>query len=152
MRRKLTRVVIAGALVAGVQLASVVPVAAAGGKVDRIENVPTIVIVRMDADFPLHSIMQADCAFTQFTQLPDGSGVETESCQLNNNPVPFPEFQGEPPTTGFVMSVGPCEWESDYWTMKTGAIVFASSLQISITPSGQVHATSFYPAVPLICE
>jgi hypothetical protein len=56
-----------------------------------------------------------------------------------------------PPTRAFHNSTGPCLWTSDYWLAKDGTVVFASSVYV-VTPSGKVHARSWYPAEPLVCE
>jgi hypothetical protein len=132
-------------------VASVVP-AAAKASVDRIENVDSVLAVATPEDFPVASLMRAECAWVQRVELPDGSATESQACDLSDEPVMIPEFQGSPPTRAFHNSTGPCQWTSDYWLAKDGSVVFASSVSYVVTPSGEVHARSWYPAEPLVCE
>lgn len=135
-------------------LASVaaIPVVAAGAKVDRIGNFETVLAVAMPDDFPVASLMRADCSRLIRVERPDGSATEIMDCQLNSNPVMISEFQGSPPSKAFV-HVGPaCQWFSDYWFNTAGIDVLAESVRYTVTPSGRVHARSEYPADPLICE
>jgi len=149
MRNRVAKAAVAAALM----LLSAGPVAAGNGAwVDRIENVDTVLIVRLDEDFPLASIMRATCDSVRFVHRPDGSGVEKLRCRLTDDPVMIPEFQGQPPDTAFTHRSGACEWASDYWFAKDESLVFASSFHYSISASGLVHATATYPAEPLICE
>jgi hypothetical protein len=140
-----------GALALAFLAASVVP-AAAEASVDRIESVDTVLAVALPDDFPIASLMRAECAWVQRVELPDGSASESMVCELTDEPVMIPEFQGVPPTTGFRHSGGACEWVSDYWFAKEGIDVFASSYAYVVTPSGKVHARSWYSAEPLVCE
>ena len=144
--------VVPAALVLGLLIASAGPVSAAGAWVDRIHNVGTVLAVKMDADFPLASLMRADCATVTFVQEPDGSGVESLSCQLSAAPVMIPTFQGQTPDTAFTLSGGACTWTSDYWFARAETIVMASSFHYSVTPTGHVHVTAYYPPTPLACE
>ena len=73
-------------------------------------------------------------------------------CQLTDNPVMIPEFQGSAPARAFHNGGGPCEWVSDYWFAKNVTDVFAASYSYIVTPSGHVTAHAEYPAVPLTCE
>jgi hypothetical protein len=132
-------------------VASVVP-AAAKASVDRIENVDSVLAVATPEDFPVASLMRAECAWVQRVELPDGSATESQACDLSDEPVMIPAFQGSPPTRAFHNSTGPCQWTSDYWLAKDGSVVFASSVSYVVTPSGEVHARSWYPAEPLVCE
>ena len=132
-------------------VASVVP-AAAKASVDRIENVDSVLAVATPEDFPVASLMRAECAWVQRVELPDGSATESQACNLSDEPVMIPEFQGSSPTRAFHNSTGPCQWTSDYWLAKDGSVVFASSVSYVVTPSGEVHARSWYPAEPLVCE
>jgi hypothetical protein len=141
----------AGGMAIALVVASVVP-AAATASVDRIENVDTVLAVAFPEDFPVASLMRAECAWVQRVELPDGSATESMECDLSDEPVMIPEFQGSPPTRAFHHSGGACEWVSDYWFAKNGTIVFASSFAYVVTPSGKVHARSSYPAEPLVCE
>ena len=128
------------------------PAAAGAARVDRLESFETVLAVRMDADFPLASLMRADCTSLIRVERPDGSATEIQDCQLSDRPVMIPAFQGVPPTSAFVLEGGPCEWHSDYWFNVDGSDVLSSSFRYTVTPSGNVHATSEYPAEPLACE
>ena len=132
-------------------VAGVAP-ATAQAPVDRIENVDTVLAVATPEEFPIASLMRAECAWVQRVELPDGSATESQVCDLSDEPVMIPEFQGSPPTRAFHFSGGPCEWASDYWLAKNGTVVFASSVSYVVTPSGKVHIRSRYPAEPLVCE
>lgn len=133
-------------------LAVVPPVTAADTRVDRIENVDTVLAVRFDADFPIASLMRASCEWGQFVRRPDGSGIEKLRCSLSSEPVMIPDFQGAPPEVAFTHSGGACLWTSDYWFAHDGSIVMASQFEYVVTPSGRVNITAHYPAVPLACE
>lgn len=149
MRNRVAQAALAAALV----LLSAGPAAAGNGAwVDHIDNVDTVVIVRLEEDFPLGSIMRATCDSVRFVQRPDGSGVETLRCRLTDDPVMIPEFQGQAPDTAFTHRSGACEWASDYWFAKDGSLVLASSFHYAISASGLVHGTAYYPAEPLTCE
>jgi hypothetical protein len=128
------------------------PVVAAEAKVDRIGNFETVLAVAMPDNFPVASLMRADCSTLIRVERPDGSATEIMDCQLGSNPVMIPEFQRVPPSKAFV-HVGPaCQWFSDYWFNTAGIDVLAQSVRYTVTPSGRVHARSEYPAEPLICE
>jgi hypothetical protein len=148
MIKRLATLSLAGGLFIGVAA----PVSADAGWVDRIDNVQTVLAVRFEADFPTASLMRASCDWAQFVQRPDGSGIETLKCQLSNEPVMIPAFQGETPQVAFVHSGGPCLWTSDYWSAFDGAIVMASAFAYVVTPSGNVSITAHYPSEPLACE
>lgn len=127
------------------------PVSAGSVKVDRIETFETVLAVAMPDDFPIASLMRADCSRLTRVERPDGSATEIQDCVLNSNPVMIPGFQGQPPSRAFVLDGGPCQWFSDYWFNTTGADVLAGSFRYVVTPSGHVHASSEYPAEPLVC-
>ena len=147
MRKRVPMIVMLGALVA----ATVSPVAANGAKVERLANIQTVLAVRMEADFPLASLMRATCASLVRVERPDGSSIEIEDCQLSDEPVMIPAFQGVPPSQAFILEDGPCVWHSDYWFAVAGLDVLAERVRLTVTPSGHVHARSEYPAVPLAC-
>jgi hypothetical protein len=147
MRRTLPLV---GALMLLATIAA--PVSAGRGWIDKIEDIETVIIVRDEADFPLKSIMRADCDFTLWIQHRSGRGTELLSCRLSNEPVMVPEFQGTPPKGFFFNRTGACEWTSDYWWYRDESIVMAESAQYVITPSGRVLITASYPAQPLQCD
>lgn len=128
------------------------PVQANGASVERIGAFETVLAVRMDDDFPLASLMRADCSGLIRIERPDGSAIEIQDCQLSDRPVMIPAFQGTAPKQAFVHEFGPCLWHSDYWFYATGEDVLAASVKYTVTPSGHVHARSEYPAQPLTCE
>lgn len=128
------------------------PVAASGARVDRLENFDTVLAVAMPEDFPIASLMRAQCSQLIRIERPDGSASELMDCQLIAEPVMIPEFQGVAPTEAFVLEAGPCQWISDYWGYTDGILVLASSFRYTVTPSGHVHARSEYPAQALTCE
>ena len=148
MRKRVPMIVLLGTLVA----ATVSPVAASSAKVDRLANIPTVLAVRMDADFPIASLMRATCTSLIRVERPDGSSIEIQDCQLSDEPVMIPAFQGVPPSQAFILEDGPCAWHSDYWFTVAGLDVLAERVRLTVTPSGHVHARSEYPAVPLACE
>ena len=128
------------------------PVAAGGALVDRIGRFETVLAVAMSDTFPVGSLMRATCTSLVRVEQPDGSATEIQNCQLSDEPVMIPEFQGSPPTRTFVHSGGSCRWYSDYWFNTAGIDVLAASIRYTVTPSGHVHARSEYPAEPLDCD
>jgi hypothetical protein len=134
----------------GTLLAS--PVTATSGSVDTIRDFATVLAVARSDDFPIASLMRADCAWVVRVERPDGSARETQVCQLSDEPVMIPEFQGVPPSSTFIDELGACAWHSDYWFYTNGTDVLASSVRLVVTPSGHVLATSEYPASQLSCE
>ena len=128
------------------------PVTASSGSVDTVRDFGTVLSVARGDDFPVASLMRANCAFVVRVERPDGSARETQVCQLSDEPVMIPEFQGVPPSSAFIDEIGACAWTSDYWLNLNGTDVLASSVRIVVTPAGQVFATSTYPAIPLSCE
>jgi hypothetical protein len=148
MTKRLAVLALAGGLLLGIAA----PVTAAEAQTGRLENVDTVLAVRFEADFPVASLMRATCDWAQFVQRPDGSGIETLRCQLSDEPVMIPEFQGEAPDVAFVHAGGACLWTSDYWFAFDGSIVMASSFAYVVTASGRINITAHYPAEPLVCE
>ena len=132
--------------------AAVVPVAAGSAQIGRLENFETVLAVAMPDDFPIASLMRADCSSLIRIERPDGSATEVQDCRLSDRPVMIPEFQGSAPRRAFVHSGPPCAWHSDYWFYTVGLDVLAESVSYTVTPSGHVHAVSEYPAQPLVCE
>jgi hypothetical protein len=128
------------------------PAAAARAPVERIEDFGTVLAVAAPEDFPIASLMRADCDFLTRVEQPDGSAVETMHCTLSDEPVMIPEFQGSPPSQAFRFGGGPCTWTSDYWWTVIGAPVYAESFSYVVTPSGQVQTRASYPAEPLTCD
>ena len=90
--------------------------------------------------------MFAECDWVHRVETPDGSAVETQTCHLTG---PFFVFPGTVPDEAFTNVAGPCTWISDYFTQSTGELVAADSVRIVVTPSGNVHITSTYPAEPI---
>jgi hypothetical protein len=148
------RATTAGPLLALPILLALAGPAAAGNaaSVDRLEGIDTVVVVAMPDNFPIASISRADCATAQLVTRPDGSARETLHCQLSDKPTMIPEFQGHAPDQAFRNQAGPCAWTSDYWVFKSGEIVFASSVQYVVTPSGRLNIVADYPAERLVCE
>jgi hypothetical protein len=145
------RRVIVMLLLIGPTLGAASPAVAAGGSVDTIRDFGSVLAVARPADFPVGSLMRVRCAVVVRVERPDGSARETQLCELSDEPVMIPKFQGTPPAKAFIDEVGPCQWFSDYWFNKNGTDVLASSARVVVTPSGHVLATSTYPAEPLPC-
>lgn len=148
MWKRGTMIVLSGV----VALSVAAPVAAGRANVDRIQDFETVLAVAMPEDFPVGSLMRADCSRLIRVERPDGSATEIQDCVLSDRPVMIPEFQGQPPSSAFVLHGGSCQWFSDYWFNVAGADVLAASFRFVVTPSGHVHATSEYPAEALVCE
>ena len=148
MWKRVSMIALLGVLLSAVSA----PVSANAAKVDRLENIETVLAVAMPDDFPVASLMRADCASLVRVERPDGSATEIMDCQLNTNPVRIPEFQGVPPSQAFVNAGPACIWFSDYWFYKAGIDVLAESFRYTVTPSGHVHARSEYPATPMSCD
>lgn len=143
-----------GSLAAALSVMMLASVASADGHVDVIEDFPTVVSVVDPAatpDFPVGSLSRADCDVLVRIQAEDGSAEEWMSCQLSDEPVMVPEFQGMAPEDPIVDAGGECIWTSDYWYTNDGSEVKASAFELTVTPSGRVFAWSSYPAEPLDC-
>ena len=146
LRRPARRIVLmlTAALLA---LGIMAPALAAGATRDRIEGPFETVIATAYADNEIGvELMFAECDFVQRVELPDGSAIETQHCSLTG---PFVVFPGTIPTKAFNDSGDACVWMSDYWLQTDGSMVFASSFRQTVTPSGQVSATTMYPAEPI---
>lgn len=128
------------------------PVAAGRATTDRISDISTVLAVSFGENFPLASLMRANCAFVHRVERPDGSARESMTCDLSDEPVMIPAFQGTPPDRAVVYGGGACTWTSDYWWNKADRPVYADSFRVVVTPAGKVHATSTYPAEPLSCN
>jgi hypothetical protein len=144
-RVRASRLVVAAMVLALMNVAA--PALAGGATVDRVEGpFETVVpVAEVDNDIGVE-LMFAECDFVQRVEKPDGSATETESCHVTG---PFVVFPGEVPDQAFTNVAGACLWASDYWTQSTGDIVIADSARITVTPSGNVHITSTYPAEPI---
>lgn len=148
MRNAILSIGLLAALAAGASTA----VAAGGATVERIRDFDTVLAVAMPADFPTASFMRAHCSRLVRVERPDGSASEAQNCRLSDEPVPDPFLQGVPPTRAFVFDGESCVWFSDYWGNTEGLAVGATSVHYTVTPSGQVHVRSEYPAQPLVCD
>lgn len=123
--------------------------ALAGASVERIEGPFESVVPVAQADNPAGvELMFVECDFVQRVERPDGSAVETQQCILTE---PFVEFPGTPPTEAFTNSAGECIWFSDYHLQTTGEDVLAERVRLTVTPTGNVSVTTWYPAEPLDC-
>jgi hypothetical protein len=124
-----------------------------GADVDYVLDFPTVVsVVSADTpDFPMASLMNADCAFAMWVPEEDGSAKEWLACTLSDEPLQPPEQQGVPPTEVISDSGGECIWRSDYWYETDRSQVVASAYGLTVTPDGQVFGWSTYPAEPLEC-
>ena len=100
---------------------------------DRIGKFETVLAVAMSDTFPVGSLMRATCTSLVRVERPDGSATEIQNCQLSDEPVMIPAFQGSPPTRTFVHNGGSCRWHSDYWFNTGGIDVLAA--RASGTPS-----------------
>jgi hypothetical protein len=148
MRKRVSMIFILGVL------ASVAagPVAAGGARVDRVSEFDTVLAVAMPEDFPIASLMRAHCSKLIRIERPDGSATEIQDCQLSDEPVMIPAFQGVLPSQAFILDGAACQWFSDYWGTTEGSSVLADRFTYTVTPSGHVHVESEYPAEPLACE
>jgi hypothetical protein len=124
---------------------------AMGASVARVENFQTVVAVAPIDGLPIGALMRADCSFAQLVERPDGGSREILKCELSDDPVNVPEFQGTPPATAFTDSGGQCIWQSDYWAVADGSTVYAESFEVTVTPSGRVTGKADYPETPLDC-
>lgn len=143
-----------GALLAGLSVLLLPGVASADGHVDVLEDVPTVVSVvdpTTTPDFPVASLSRADCEVVVRIVAEDGTAQEFMSCQLSDEPVMVPEFQGSAPESLVADAGGECIWTSDYWYTKDGSERKASAFEMTVTPSGRVFAWSSYPAELLDC-
>lgn len=130
-------------------VALLAPAAVAKATVDRIEGPFVTVVPTAFADNPAGvELMFAECDFVQRVEKPNGSAVENQHCQLL---APFVVFPGEPPSEAFTNTAGECIWFSDYHDLTSGDMVWAESVRLTVTPSGQVSVTTRYPAEPLEC-
>lgn len=134
-----------------VGLAAASPVSATRASVGVIENFDTVLAVAMPQDFPMGSLMRANCSRLVRVEQPDGTAIETQTCQLSSEPVMIPAFQGAPPERAFRLSGGACTWTSDYWWRVADSPVYAESFSYVVSPGGTVRAISTYPADPLSC-
>ena len=127
------------------------PATAEEGAVERIAEVPTVLAVAFPDNFPVGSLSRAVCSSIQRVTMPDGSAKETQTCVLSDEPVIIAEFQGSAPDQALVYQGGGCQWLSDFAFALNGTDEYAESFRVVVTPAGQVHASSSYPAAPLEC-
>ena len=123
-------------------------------RVDLVRDFRTVVSVVDPATpgFPDASLMTVDCEFALRIEAADGSAKEWLACTLSDDPVEPPEQQGTRPATAITTAGGPCVWQSDYWSVRTGRQVVASAFEVTVTPGGQVFGWSTYPAEPVDCR
>lgn len=126
-------------------------VASAKATVDRVGPFTTVVPVAFNdptSDNPDGvALMFAECDFVQRVEKPDGSSVETQHCQLTE---PFFVFPGTPPERALTSTSGECTWFSDYFLTTTPEAepLAAEKARLTVTPSGKVNVTTFYPPNP----
>jgi hypothetical protein len=127
-------------------------VAAAEATVDRVGPFTTVVPVAFNDPTPDNpdgvELMFAECDFVQRVEKPDGSSVETQHCHLTE---PFFVFPGTPPERALANTAGECTWFSDYFLTSTPEAepLAAEKARVTVTPSGEVDVTSFYPPDPM---
>lgn len=125
--------------------------ASAEASVERTGPFTTVVPVAFDDPTPDNPdgvrLMFADCDYVQRTENPDGSSVEHQHCQLTE---PFVVFPGSPPERALASTSGECTWFSDYFLTTTPEAepVTAERARLTVTPSGRVNVTTFYPPDP----
>ena len=126
---------------------------APGADVDYVLDFTTVVLVVPSdtPDFPMASLMNADCAFAVRIPAEDGSAREWLACTLSDDPLQPPEQEGVPPGEMVTESGGECLWRSDYWYETDRSQVMASAYGLTVMPDGQVFGWSTYPAEPLDC-
>lgn len=141
---------LAGVTTAAALIAS--PTAAfAKASVERAGPFTTVVPVAfVDTNLAGVELMFADCDYVQRVVKRDGSSVETQHCQLTD---PFFEFGGTPPERALTDTAGECTWFSDYYltTLPEGVESdppTAERARLTVTPSGMVNVTTFYPPNP----
>jgi hypothetical protein len=127
--------------------------ASAQGQTEILEDIETVVAVADPAspDFPVASLMRADCDYLVRVEAEDGSSHEWMSCTLSDEPLDIPENQGTVPEAAVIDAGGECIWGSDYWTATDGSVVYASEFEVVALPSGRVHSWAAFPAEPLEC-
>jgi hypothetical protein len=126
------------ALAAALLWATAMPAAGASAVTDRLESFESAVLVNDDP----FSAAFVHCDFLQRTERPDGSSVEVQHCRVTEL------ILGEMPTSAWVGEIPSCEWASDYWLNTTGEPLFAESGRGMVTPTGEVHFVTHYPADP----
>jgi hypothetical protein len=127
--------------------------AAQDQQIEVLEDIETVLAVAdtSSPDFPVGSLMRADCPFLVRIEAEDGSSQEFASCMLSDAPLEVPENQGSVPTEPFLDSGGECIWTSDYHWTTSDSPVFASEFETVTLPSGRVHVWAAFPAEPLEC-
>lgn len=123
-------------------------------QIEVLEDIETVLAVAETSspDFPVGSLMRADCPFLVRIEAEDGSSQEFASCMLSNAPLEVPENQESVPTEPFMESGGECIWTSDYAWVTSDTPVFASEFETVALPSGRVHIWAAFPAEPLECD
>jgi hypothetical protein len=88
------------------------------------------------------------CDVLVHLQADDGSANEWQACSLSEDQ---PMGPVAPPATAVVEPSGECIWTSDYDATGDGSYAAASSVELTVTPSGRVYVWTTYPAEPLAC-
>jgi hypothetical protein len=127
------------------------PVAAKAEVLEGVGTVLAVVDPATTPDFPVGSLMRADCAVVVRIPAEDGSATEWMACELSDEPVMIPENQGVPPEATITYGGGPCTWISDFVAASEGVEVFADDFEVTVTPGGHVFAWSTYAAEPTEC-
>ena len=102
------------------------PVAAGGATVERLTNIQTVLAVAMPDDFPVASLMRAECERLIRIERPDGSSTEILDCQLSDEPVMTPEFLQHQREVGNDLTTPRPEWQfpglqpGDRWCVVAG--------------------------------
>jgi hypothetical protein len=78
----------------------------------------------------------------------DGSTNEWQACALSEDQ---PMGSVTPPATAVAETSGECIWTSDYDARGDGSYATATSVELTVTPSGRVYVWTTYPAEPLTC-
>jgi hypothetical protein len=148
------KIVKTAVLTVGLAVALLPVAASAESQTEVLEDIATVVAVADPAspDFPVASLMRADCDYLVRVEAEDGSSQEWMSCTLSDEPLDMPENQGTVPTSALIDAGGECIWGSDYWTATDGSVVYASEFEVVALPSGRVHSWAAFPAEPLECE
>ncbi len=151
---------VVGVMVFALSMAT--PVSAGGAQTDKWpEPFESGTITNFDP----FTIGLMDCDVLRRVELPDGSSKETMSCDLNGIYL-LPADDGPPslcvdpecgpPEKALRYEGGGCDtWMSDWSLLTTGDVVFAERAEVVVTPSGKVHATTWYgpdPLTPEVCE
>jgi hypothetical protein len=96
---------------------------------------------------PVHGLV--DCQVLVRVEAEDGSATEWQACTISQDQPMGPLTA---PATPVTETSGECIWTSDYWAVTDGSEVGASSVELTVTPTGRAYMWTTYPAVPLDCS